>query len=49
MYLNVFMIKDNYERFQNIANALVKDKMSSTYTWILQCLLKAIGIISKSF
>ena len=49
MYLSVFMIKDNYGRFRNIANALVEDEMSSTYTWILQCLLKATGIIPKSF
>jgi hypothetical protein len=49
MYLSIFIIKDNYERFQNIANVLVKDEMSSTYTWILQCLLKATGIIPKSF
>ncbi|CAG8648866.1 11577_t:CDS:2 [Funneliformis caledonium] len=49
MYLSVFMVKDNYERFQNIANALVEDEMSSTYTWILQCLLKATGITPKSF
>src|SRR2546423_8829386 len=49
MYLSIFMIKDNYGRFQNVANVLVEDKMSSTYTWILQCLLKATGIIPKSF
>ncbi len=49
MYLSIFMIKDNYGRFRNIANVLVEDEMSLTYTWILQCLLKAMGIISKSF
>ena len=49
MYLSVFMVKDNYGRFRNIANALVEDEMSSTYTWILQCLLKATGITLKSF
>ena len=49
MYLSVFMIKDNYGRFRNIANALVEDEMSSTYTWILQCLLKVTGITLKSF
>jgi len=49
MYLSVFMVKDNYGRFRNIANALVEDEMSSTYTWILQCLLKATGITPKSF
>ena len=43
------MVKDNYGKFRNIANALVKDEKSSTYTWILQCLLKATGIIPKSF
>ncbi len=26
MYLSIFMMKDNYKRFRNIANALVKDK-----------------------
>ena len=49
MYLSVFMVKDNYGKFRNIANALVEDEMSSTYIWILQCLLKATGIIPKSF
>ncbi|CAG8826823.1 18732_t:CDS:2, partial [Gigaspora margarita] len=41
MYLSVFMIKDNYGRFKNIANALVVDELSLTYIWILECLLKA--------
>ena len=36
MYLSVFMIKDNYGKFRNIANALIEDEMASTYTWILQ-------------
>ena len=35
MYLSVFMIKDNYEKFRNIANALIEDEMAFTYTWIL--------------
>jgi hypothetical protein len=49
MYLSVFMIKDNYGRFQNVANALVEDKLSSTYVWILKCLMKATdNIIPKS-
>jgi hypothetical protein len=29
MYLSVFMVKDNYGKFQNVANALVEDKLSS--------------------
>jgi hypothetical protein len=41
MYLSVLMVKDNYGRFRNIANALVEDELSLTYVWILQCLLKA--------
>uniref|UniRef100_U9UGH7 MULE transposase domain-containing protein n=1 Tax=Rhizophagus irregularis (strain DAOM 181602 / DAOM 197198 / MUCL 43194) TaxID=747089 RepID=U9UGH7_RHIID len=50
MYLSVFMIKDNYGRFRNVANALIEDELSSTYTWILQCLVKATdNIIPKSF
>src|SRR3954469_21462180 len=50
MYLSVFMIKDNYRRFQNVANALVEDELASTYTWILQYLLKATGNIApKTF
>ncbi|CAG8784019.1 20302_t:CDS:2 [Gigaspora margarita] len=50
MYLSVFMIKDNYGRFQNVANALVEDKMASMYKWILQCLLKANDDLApKSF
>ena len=50
MYLSVFMIKVNYGRFRNIANALVEDEMASTYTWILQCLMKATNNIApKSF
>jgi hypothetical protein len=44
------MIKDNYRRFRNVANALIEDELSSTYTWILQCLVKATdNIIPKSF
>ncbi|CAB4415220.1 unnamed protein product [Rhizophagus irregularis] len=47
---SVFMIKDNYGRFRNMANVLVEDELSSTYTWILQCLVKATdNIIPKSF
>ncbi|CAG8587222.1 13788_t:CDS:2, partial [Dentiscutata heterogama] len=50
MYLSVFMIKDNYGKFRNVANALVEDELSSTYVWILQCLKKATdNIVSKSF
>jgi hypothetical protein len=50
MYLSVFMIKDNYGRFRNVANALVEDEMASTYTWILQCLMKATdNVAPKSF
>ncbi|CAB5201761.1 unnamed protein product [Rhizophagus irregularis] len=50
MYLSVFIIKDNYGRFRNVANVLIEDKLSSTYTWILQCLVKATdNIIPKSF
>src|SRR3954470_21782196 len=41
MYLSVFLVKDNYGRFRNIANALVEDELASTYIWILQCLKKA--------
>ena len=49
MYLSVLMVKDNYGRFRNVANALVKDELSSTYVWILQCLVKATdNIIPKS-
>ena len=40
MYLSVFMVKNNYGRFRNVANALVEDKLSSTYVWILKCLAK---------
>ena len=49
MYLSVFMIKDNYGKFRNVANALVEDELASTYVWILQCLIKAINTIPKSF
>ena|SRR5688572_16925461 len=50
MYLSVFMVKDNYGRFRNVANALVEDEMASTYTWILQCLTKANNnIVPKAF
>ena len=50
MYLSVFMVKDNYGRFRNIANALVEDEIASTYTWILQCLMKANNnIVPKAF
>lgn len=50
MYLSIFMIKDNYGKFQNVANAFVEDKMASTYTWILQCLVKANNNLTpKSF
>ncbi|PKK53801.1 hypothetical protein RhiirC2_803120, partial [Rhizophagus irregularis] len=50
MYLSVFMIKDNYGKFRNIANALVEDEMASTYTWILQCIMKATdNVAPKSF
>ncbi|CAB4423154.1 unnamed protein product [Rhizophagus irregularis] len=50
MYLSVLMVKDNYGRFRNIANALVEDEMASTYTWILQCLMKATdNIAPKAF
>ena len=43
MYLSVFMVRDNYGKFRNVANALVEDEMASTYIWILQCLMKATG------
>ncbi|EXX67011.1 hypothetical protein RirG_118290 [Rhizophagus irregularis DAOM 197198w] len=44
------MIKDNYRRFCNVANVLIEDEFSSTYTWILQCLVKTTSnIIPKSF
>ena len=50
MYLSVFMIKDNYGKFRNIANALVEDELASTYIWILQCLMKATNDTApKSF
>ncbi|PKK75069.1 hypothetical protein RhiirC2_774061 [Rhizophagus irregularis] len=50
MYLSVFMIKDNYGKFQNIVNALVENKMVSTYMWILQCLMKAMNnTVLKAF
>ena len=50
MYLSVFMIKDNYGRFRNVANALVEDELASTYVWILQCLMKATGnVMPKCF
>ncbi|CAB4423179.1 unnamed protein product [Rhizophagus irregularis] len=50
MYLSVFMIKDNYGKFRNIANVLVEDEMASTYTWILQCIMKATdNVAPKSF
>jgi hypothetical protein len=49
MYLSVLMVKDNYGRFRNVANALVEDELSSTYVWILQCLVKATdNVIPKS-
>ena len=35
MYLSIFIIKDNYERFWNITNVLMEDEISLTYTWIL--------------
>src|SRR5215469_16099929 len=41
MYLSVFMVKDNYGKFRNVANALIEDELASTYTWILECLMKA--------
>jgi hypothetical protein len=46
MYLSIFMIKDNYEKFRNVANALVKDELAFTYTWILQYLMKAANNIA---
>src|SRR3954469_9820432 len=50
MYLSVFIVKDNYGRFRNVANALVEDELASTYIWILQCLLKATSNIApKTF
>jgi hypothetical protein len=30
MYLSVFIVKDNYGRFRNVANALVEDELAST-------------------
>ena len=39
MYLSVFMVKDNYGKFRNIANALVEDEMSSTYMLCLRLIL----------
>ena len=29
MYLSVFMVKDNYGKFRNIANALAEDELAS--------------------
>ncbi|CAG8662539.1 13577_t:CDS:10 [Gigaspora margarita] len=50
MYLSVFMIKDNYGKFRNVANALVEDELSSTYVWILQYLSKVTNnVVPKSF
>ena len=50
MYLSMFMVKDNYGRFRNVANALVDNKLSSTYVWILQCLVNITdNIVSKTF
>ena len=50
MYLSVFMIKDNYGKFRNVANALVDNELSSTYVWILQCLANSTdNIIPKTF
>src|SRR5205814_8855466 len=50
MYLSVFMIKDNYGKFRNAANALVEDEFASTYTWILQCLMQATNnTVPKAF
>jgi hypothetical protein len=50
MYLSVFMVRDNYGKFRNVANALVEDELSSTYVWILQCLAKATNnIVPKLF
>src|SRR6185436_5250057 len=34
MYLSVFMIRDNYGKFRNVANALIEDEMALTYIWI---------------
>ena len=31
IYLSVFMIKDNYGKFQNVINALVENELASTY------------------
>ncbi len=43
-------MKNNYGRFRNIINALVKNKMALTYTWILQYLIKANNnIVLKVF
>ncbi|GES77439.1 protein FAR1-related sequence 12-like [Rhizophagus clarus] len=50
MYLSVFMIKNNYGKFCNVANVLVEDEIVSTYIWILQCLIKATNNITpKAF
>jgi len=50
MYLSVFMVKDNYGRFRNVANALVDNELSSTYVWILQCLANSTdNIVPKTF
>jgi len=50
MYLSVFMIRDNYGKFRNVANALIEDEMASTYIWILQCLMKATdNVTPKAF
>ncbi len=50
MYLSIFIVKDNYERFRNITNTLVENEMALIYTWILQYLTKANNnIVSKAF
>jgi hypothetical protein len=35
IYLNVFMIKNNYRKFRNVANAFVENELAFTYIWIL--------------
>ncbi len=39
MYLSIFLIQDNYDKFKNITNVLVEDEIVSTVKIYSCCLI----------
>lgn len=49
MALSFFVTIDNNMKSRIVAQVLMDCEIKDAYTWLLQCTLNAIGIISKVF